>query len=526
MLGRQQLQKGLWYVIMGNSLLVNTTATHIRVALLQNDRPVEVLIEPHNLQGVIGNIYRGRVTRVLPGMQAAFVDIGLSRAAFLYVDDAIEKVSLPEDVTQSLMQKVPKPMRALGYRDAPKAQIENILKTGQQIMVQIRKAAVDDKGARVTRQINLPGHYLVLLPTMSHIGISHRIKSVAQRQRLQQLLEDKAFASLGFVVRTAAAEAAEAAIVEEAHALVALWQQIQKRTQTPQHKHLLYAEPDVVTRAVRDWIDPNLDAIICDRAEDTQRLRAMAGALCDAQVSTHAGLGDLFAEHGVDEAIENALGRRVYLKKGGFLVFDQTEALTVVDVNSGRFVGQRDLEETATALNLEAANEIARQLRLRNIGGIIVIDFVDMSQAANRSRVWQALADALQPDKARTALVSMSEIGLLQMTRKRTRQSLAQVLQESCAYCNGQGRVKKAIASAQDALRQAAQMLAQHTVPALQIVVEPSVATYINTHEQETLGLLEKTYRSRIDCIGQAGMHREKFDLRVCESESTSDSRG
>jgi ribonuclease G len=500
---------------MADALVINSTPSQVRVALMQAGKPVEVYVEPRAERGVVGNIYRGRVVRVLPGMQAAFVDIGLARTAFLYVDDAVPKVA--EEVAQKADPPPPSHVTGpRGFRAAPTARIEAVVKPGQDIVVQVQKEPMGHKGARVTCQISLPGRFVVFMPNAPHVGVSHRIAGAEDRLRLKTLLQPLAPAHGGFVARTAALQVDSATLADEARRLVAAWEGIVSQSETRGGGRLLYTELDLVMRAARELVDDNVTRVVIDAADDCARLRDFVGTFArtpGTQVELHSGPQGLFAHYGVEDAIAAALKRRVGLDSGGYLIFDQAEALTVIDVNSGRFVGKRNLEETMTALNLEAAAQVAYQLRLRNIGGIIIIDFIDMVHAHSRQAVLEALATALQQDKAKTTLVSMSEIGLVQMTRKRVRESLGHVLQEPCTYCNGQGTIKRAATVAHEALREVGQMLQQSHASQVTLRAEPAVAQHLTGASADELRQLETAYGSRITCVAQPNLHRENFEL-------------
>jgi ribonuclease G len=504
---------------MADALIIHSTPTQVRVALMQDKQPVEVYVEPQTERGVVGNIYRGKVVRVLPGMQAAFVEIGLSRTAFLYVDDAIAKPAHEPHALAELPPTRPSPGHVSGprgFRAAPTARIEDVLKAGQEIVVQVQKEPMGHKGARITCQVSLPGRFVVFMPFAPHVGVSHRIEAAEDRQRLKDLLAPLAPENAGFVARTAALQVSAEALCREAKALVATWHSILAQAQTKDGPRLLYAELDLVMRAARELVDAQVNRIVVDNAQDCARLREFVATFAIAgQTDVHmfSGPEGIFTHFGIEQAIEAALKRRVGLDSGGYLIFDQAEALTVIDVNSGRYVGKRSLEETMTALNLEAAHKVAEQLRLRNIGGIIIIDFIDMVQAHNRQAVLDALAQALQADKAKTTLVSMSEIGLVEMTRKRVRESLGHMLQEPCTYCHGQGAIKRATTVAHEALRALGQMLRQSHIARLTVRCEPEVATHLAQSERAELDRLEAHYGCSITCVGQPNLHRESFEL-------------
>jgi len=516
---------------MGSTLVINSSPTEVRVALLDDGTPVELHVERRADRGVVGNIYRGRVVRVLPGMQAAFVDIGIERTAFLYVNDALPRpitVDEPEPEVADGATEAPEPngtpgrgpngesRPGRGFRQAPAANIADVLKHGQDVLVQVQKEPLGQKGARVTRHVTLPGRHLVLMPFSDHIGVSHRITDDAERERLRAVLADGKPEGVGYIVRTAAEGLDEGTLKSEAQLLVRTWTDIEKRGSTGPAPRLVFEDFDLVLRAVRDFFTVNVEKMVCDdpgdhaRVLETMRTMNPDGA---TRVELYEGRVPIFDEYGIEVALERALDRRVWLKSGGYIVIDQAEALTAIDVNSGRFVGKSSLEDTITQINLEAVKEIAYQLRLRNIGGIIIIDFIDMAAAENREKVLTALADALARDKAKSIIVRMSEIGLVEMTRKRVRDSLGHVLTEDCPYCKARGFVKSEQTVANEILRAIARTLASS--PAARVLVNTSAAVVDHLYEAETAEIerIERVYQTMIIPVAREGFHREQYEI-------------
>jgi len=396
---------------MRNEIFVNVGPRETRVAVRESDKIVELHIERSNERGVVGGIYKGRVTRVLPGMQAAFVDIGLERAGFLYVGDyrsELDDADLDDENGGGRSRR----------RSGPPPQIEDVLQEGNEVVVQVSKEPLGTKGARITSRISIPGRHLVLMPWVSRVGVSRRIEGDRERRRLRAIVEKYRPSELGFIVRTVSHGVSEADIKADIDYLTNLWTEIQKRKEAIREvPALIHCEPSLHLRVLRDMASPR------------------------PRISYYSHPQPLFDAWKIENEIEEGLGRKVWLKSGGYLIFDQGEALTAVDVNTGRYTGGRgrNLEDTILKTNLEAVREIVHQLRFRNLGGLIILDLIDMESAANRDKVYRALAEALREDKAKVNILKISELGLIEMTRKRTRESLGQQLCDSCPTCEGKG---------------------------------------------------------------------------------------
>lgn len=509
---------------MGQSLVINRGPSETRVALLSNGVPVELFVERSRDRSVVGNVYRGKVVRVLPGMQAAFVEIGLERTAFLYVDDAItspvEQEGDPEDERGSrndVGQTGDSQSRGRGFRQAPQADISSLLKQGQTVLVQVQKEPMGSKGARLTRQITVPGRHLVYMPFNSHVGVSRRIEDPVERQRLKDSLSEFIGAEGGgYIVRTAADGVDGAKLAREARLVRQLWLDIQGREDGAQTPLLVYEDLDLVLRATRDLFTEDVESVIADSREDYERLTAFVESFAPEEVGKvkyHDPREPIFDHYGIEVEIERALERRVWLKSGGYIVIEQTEALTVVDVNSGRYVGKSSLEDTITQINLEAVKETVYQLRLRNIGGIVIIDFIDMAEASNREKVLGALEEALSADKAKTTVVRMSEIGLVELTRKRVRESLGQLLTEPCPYCKGRGFVKSEQTVANEVLRNIARHLCRESARTVLVNMDPGVADTLYSSESAQVEMLEELYDTRVIPVARDGYHRERYEI-------------
>ncbi len=410
---------------MSEEILINITPMESRVAVVENGVLQEVHVERTQRRGIVGNIYKGKVVRVLPGMQAAFVDIGLDRAAFIHASE----ISSRE-----------------GHAVEP---ISALVHEGQGLVVQVTKDPIGKKGARLTTQLSIPSRYLVYMPGTSHVGISLKIETEAERERLKRVVAEAMTAegidAGGFILRTAAENARAEEIVTDIRYLRRLWEQIDGQLKRVSAPAVIYEDLTLAMRTLRDLVTPNIEKIRIDSRETFQRASQFVGELMPEvadRVEHYPGERPIFDLYGVEDEIQKALDRKVMLKSGGYLIIDPAEAMTTIDVNTGAFVGHRTLEETIFKTNLEAATAIARQLRLRNIGGIIIIDFIDMEDEEHRRQVLRTLEKQLERDHAKTNIIGITELGLVQMTRKRTRESLEQVLCEPCVACQGRGKLK------------------------------------------------------------------------------------
>ncbi len=412
----------------GEEILINVTPQETRVAVVESGILQEVFVERVAKRGLVGNIYKGRVSRVLPGMQAAFVDIGLDRAAFLHASDI--QFSGGEEPAGECHQGVG---------------ISSLCCEGQELLVQVVKDPLGSKGARLTTNISLPSRYLVLIPKVECVGVSQRIASEAERMRLRDLVQQVPDRKGGIIVRTAAEGVSDVALHRDLEFLQRLWVSIFDRACTESASTILYEDLPLTMRCLRDLVGETVDRVLIDSRETHQRVCHFSEQLVPeivGRIEHYTGEYPLFDLHGVEGEIRKALERKVPLKSGGHLIIDQTEAMTTVDVNTGAFVGHRNFEETIFKTNLEAAATIARQLRLRNLGGIIIIDFIDMIEEDHKRQVLRALEKAMERDHAKSYIGGVSPLGLVEMTRKRTRESLAHILCEPCSHCHGRGFVK------------------------------------------------------------------------------------
>ncbi|WP_068964994.1 Rne/Rng family ribonuclease [Desulfosporosinus sp. BG] len=408
-------------------IVLQSQAKRLRAAVFEQGNLMDVFEEEGDSTHLVGNIYRGRVENVLPGMQAAFVDIGLDKNAFLYVSDAVLS-RFEED------EKVD---------PAAHVRIEHILKPRQELLVQIIKEPVGSKGARISVNLTLPGRYVVLLPQVSYIGVSRKIQDNDERARLRDLADNAKPEGMGVIIRTLAEGIAGEEIAEDIAQLVEIWRALQPRIPHVSMPGLVHKDVDLISRLVRDWMDQDVGRIIVDQDEVAQTLRKALREI-EHPAAKHILVvtgEDLFAKYGVDDEIRKTLRPKVWLKSGGYLIIQQTEALSVIDVNTGKYVGQRSLEETVLHTNLEAASEIARQLRLRNLGGIIIIDFIDMAAREDQQKVIEVLEKSCARDKTKSQVLGLTQLGLVEMTRKKVGQTLAVRYTLPCPTCDGSGRV-------------------------------------------------------------------------------------
>ena len=500
-------------------LLVESDPHEIRVAILENDRLAELFIERRERLGVVGNVYLGRVSRVLPGMQAAFVNIGLERDAFLYVDEVSDPVATfdemeDEDATpEDEPPPIAEPARAAENNDRS---IDQLLRTGQEIVVQVLKDALPNKGARVSTQITLPGRSLVLLPNVTHLGISRRIEDEEQRQGLREILEEIQPPGVGLIVRTAGANASRAEFESDLAYLTRLWDRIRGRTEKVAAPTLLHRDLDLALRVVRDDLSPEYSAILVDGEGTYERIVDFVDQVQPSlvgRVKLFQQDSALFERFAVDAEIEAALKTKVWLKSGGHIVIHPTEALVAIDVNTGRYVGRHNLEDTVLTTNLEAVAEIVRQIRLRNLGGIIVIDLIDMVEPVHREQVFEALELEMARDRAKHKVLSISEFGLVEITRKRSRPSLERLLTQPCPYCRGTGRIKSLSTIGLELRRQLLRQRQRFGDREILLRVHPDVAQALQRIEQPILRELERELRAEILLQSDPGLHHERFDI-------------
>jgi len=481
-------------------ILINVTPREVRAALVENGLLQEIVIERASRRGLISNIYNGRVSRVLPGMQAAFLDVGLERTAFLHASDIVSESAA-----------------ALGARNG-EPNIRDLVTEGGELLVQVLKDPLGTKGARLTTHITIPSRYLVMLPKGSGIGISARIEDEAERERLRGLMDSiiTTPTKAGYIVRTAAEGASLEALRADMLFLQKLWEAIEEAAAKAGPGELVYEDLALPLRVLRDLLGPEVERVRVDSAEEFKRMKDFAGRFMPhlaPKIELYSEDRPLFDLYGIEDEIDRALNRKVALKSGGYVIFDQTEAMTTIDVNTGAYVGHRNLEETIFRTNLEAAVVIARQLRLRNLGGIIIIDFIDMIEEEHRHQVLQALSARLANDHAKTQIMSVSPLGLVEMTRKRNRESLEHVLCQACPSCEGRGFVKSPETVCYEIFREIVRQHRQFDFQELLVLARPDVIERLLDEESASVAELEVLTGKPIRLQSEAMYAPDQFDV-------------
>ncbi|HJV54887.1 MAG TPA: Rne/Rng family ribonuclease [Methylomirabilota bacterium] len=510
---------------MGKRIVVNAGVTETRLAVQDGNLLTELYVERADRRSIVGNIYKGVVTNVLPGMQAAFVDIGLSKDAFLYAGDYTanlgqadhapdapdaEEESADEDVGDAEAEA------EAGPRREAVAPIEEMLRKGQEVLVQVSKEPLGTKGARVTSFVSIPGRYIVYMPQARHVGVSRRIHDDAERDRLRAIVKGLPPPPGGFIVRTVAEGKGDEDLVADIQFLSRLWSQVQARFESAKAPSLLHEEMDVTFRVVRDLFSPEVEEFLVDSEAAYQKCLDFATSLVPQlapRVKRWEKDAPIFEATGIERDIDKALRRRVWLKSGGYIVIDHTEALVAIDVNTGKYVGKRDFEETVLKINLEAVTEVVRQIRLRDLGGIIIIDFIDMERAEHRDQVFKALKKVLADDKARTNVLEISELGLVEMTRKRVRQSLQSLFCAPCPTCKGSGVVKSDATLAAEIFRKIQAGAHEGGLREVVVRVHPEMAHHLETTQREGLERLQALIGRKVVVQGVPSYHREQYEL-------------
>ena len=488
-------------------ILINTNPFEKRVAFVEQGRLVEFYVERGKDLGITGNIYKGKVVRVLPGMQSAFVEVGLQRTSFLHVSDIKEPFEDPDEEGDEEGDNSRR-------RHDPQTRIQDVVKEGQEIMVQAAKEPMGTKGARVTSYISLPGRYLVFMPTYDKVAISRRIGNERERRRLKDIVLGIKRPGQGFIIRTVCEGMPEEDIRADMEYLAALWDSIQRKKEQLPTPSALYEELDLTLRTIRDLFSKDIDRLVIDTREEFDRAAKFVEEFMPAlsgRLEFYEGEEDIFDAHGIEIEMTDALEKKIWLRSGGHIVIDQMEALTAVDVNTGKFVGKKNSDDTILRTNLEAVKEVVYQLRLRNIGGIIVIDFIDMSRTADREKVYSTLKESLRVDKARTNILKISELGIVEMTRKRVRESLVQSLCEPCPYCEGNGHVKARDTVIMDIYRELKRAL-KTSVKKITLYVSPHIAERLR-EDPSPIEDLERRFKKRISIKQEDGLHQERYEI-------------
>lgn len=488
---------------MVNEIIVDVSPMETRVALLEERELVELYIERPHHERLVGNIYRGKVSSVLPGMQAAFVDIGYEKNAFLYVADALPQKDYNETDEEEYAQ-------VRGYS------IEELLRPGQELTVQVIKEPMGTKGPRVTTHITLPGRHLVLLPNADYVGVSRRIEDDAERGKLKKIAEKLKPKNMGLIVRTASEGKSEEDFTNDLSFLLKLWEKIGQKEQKGSVPRCIHRDLNLIYRCVRDLFTWEVNKfVINDRQEYSKVLELveMISPALKMRVECFNKNYDIFDFYEIETKITRALSRKVWLKSGGYLIIDPTEALTVIDVNTGKYVGNRNLEDTVLKTNIEAAKEIAKQLRLRDVGGIIVIDFIDMNEQRHQQMVIDALKQALKRDRTKTTIVGMTGLGLIEMTRKKVRHGLATTMFCSCPYCEGTGRTLSPETQARALEKRISAYLNTTIAQATQVELHPSVAHILTEVEKDFIERMESTYHKRL--VIKASQEVKPDDMKI-----------
>jgi len=473
---------------VGSEIVVDVGIEETRVALLEDGELVELYLERPYPERLVGNIYRGKVKSVLPGMQAAFVDIGYEKNAFLYVGDAIPQREFSEEDEEE-------------YEISREHPIDEILKPGQEITVQVNKEPIGTKGPRVTTHITLPGRNLVLIPKADYIGISRRIENDAERSKLKAMAEEVKPKGMGLIVRTASEGKTAEDFKYDIDFLTKLWDTINQKERSGPVPRCLYKDFNLVYRTVRDLFSWDIDKFIINNRKEYSKVINLVNMISPAlksRVEYFSKDYDIFEYYQIESKITKALSRKIWLRCGGYLVIDQTEALTVIDVNTGKYIGGSNLEDTVLKTNIEAAKEIAKQLRLRDIGGIIIIDFIDMHEQEHQKMVLDTLKQALKRDRTKTTVVGMTGLGLIEMTRKKVRQELSSVMKIDCPHCDGTGKILSPESIARKAEKELISYLGRSESKAVEIEVHPSVGSVLTRHEGQIIPELESAFDKRI----------------------------
>ena len=515
---------------MPSKILINANLREIRVALLENNQLAELFIEHRANKGIVGNIYKGTVTKILPGMQVAFVDIGSDKAGFLCVGDIDVSDILVSDYNQTSKQELAGV--ALNEEEETEVSeqdqsiipikhsipIQSLLKEGQEVIVQVAKNPIGTKGARITTYITLPGRYLVYMPTIDHICVSRRIEDEGEKERLKTLISKIGNPGEGYIIRTAGQNCEKSDFEFDLSFLHRLWETLQKKAEETPPRNLLYEDLNLIFRSMRDLFTKEVSHMVVDSKSEYQNcLEFCKNYLPHVydKVELYQGPVPVFDHFGVEIEINRALDRKVWLKSGGYISIDQTEALIAIDVNTGKFVGHSDPEETILKTNLEAVKEVVYQLRLRNIGGIIIVDFIDMLKEESKEIIWNSLIQSLKEDRSRTKILKISELGLVEMTRKRVRESLAQTLCDSCFYCGGRGHIKSPTTISNEIIRAIQRICTDDHLNQknLTIEVHPSVYDLFFDEESSFLEEIEQEYGLEVKFLVSRELHQEKYNI-------------
>lgn len=495
---------------MKQEILITLDANEKQVAILQDGRLEEFYIERSSELRSFGNIYKGKVKSVVPGIGAAFVDLGTKKDGFLYVTDALKS---PLDLETEYGDTSPNPREA----DTRSKRIEDVLKVGQEVIVQVVKEPIRNKGPRLTTHFSIPARYLVMMPGAEKVGVSRRIEDRLERERIRKILsENNKPNGAGFIVRTAGEGKGTKEFQRDIRYLSGVWERIQREIHRREAPSLIHHEAGLVERVIRDYLTEENTTIVADHPELYQRARRFGQIYLPGQrvdIRFYRERAPLFEKYNIEKEIERTFQKNVPLKSGGYLVIEQTEGLVAIDVNTGKFTGRRNLEETVYQTNLEAAWEVARQLRLRDVGGIIIIDFIDMERADHRRNLFRTFKEAVRKDRAKTNLVQMSELGLVEMTRQRVRPSLESAVYDTCPYCEGKGMVKSATTMAIQTVKEIRKSIGTAHSKILNVYVHPRVEERLLHQEKKAVQSIERNSRSRIHIFSEPSLHLEDVNI-------------
>jgi ribonuclease G len=507
---------------MQKEMIVSSNGHETMVAILEDDLVAEIFVERERHRSVVGNVYKGRVGKVLPGMQSSFIDIGLERDGFLYVADVIDTMEEFDKLESDDDAKSGGSERRNDERDRPQQRIEDLLKEGQEIVVQVVKEPLGTKGARLTSHVTMPGRFLVFMPTVDHIGVSRKIESRDERGRLRGIVREFREAhgfTGGVIIRTAAAGRPKEDIVSDLEAFHRIWTEIRQRMDSSRAPAVLFQEQSIVSRLLRDLLTEDFQAIRIDNPREHQRVLELVERIMPSlapKVKLYDKPFPIFDEYGVQAEIDKALKSKVWLKSGGSIVINQTEALVAIDVNTGRYVGKKSsgrLEDTIVKTNLEAVKEIVRQIRLRDLGGIIVLDLIDMEEKKNRQKVLQAVEAELKKDRSPSKALQVSDFGLIIITRKRVKQSLERVLTEPCPYCSGTGVIKSSSTICYEILAEVRKIGPDLNGHRLLLRVNPDIARALKEEESAVLKDLRQSIGKDVTVKSDVHLHHEQFDV-------------
>jgi ribonuclease G len=497
---------------MPSEIIINVAREETRVAVLDRKILTDLYIDRVKQRDLVGNVYKGKILKVLPGLQAAFVDIGYEKAAFMHVSEFTGEPILEEPLAD-MDEKAPEISKPRRTASKP---IEDLLEEGQDLMVQVTKGPIGTKGSRVTAYISLPGRYLVFMPNVDHIGISRRIEKDEERLRLKQLMQKLRKPGSGYIVRTVSEGVSDDELRSDVEFLQASWEEILEKNRRSKAPALLHSDLDLVFRTVRDHFTKDVHSLWIDSKPEYEAIREFVGRFLPEllpRIHLYTKEEPIFDHFDLEAEIAKAMARKVWLKSGGHIVIDHTEAMTVIDVNTGRFVGKRDLEDTIVRTNLEAVKEIAYQIKLRSIGGIILIDFIDMERERNREKVFQALNDVLAHDKARTRVLRVSELGVVEMSRERVREDIYRALSEPCHYCEGRAYTKDPTTVCYELFRDIRRVGPAPDEAVIVIGAHPSVATVLADEEAASVAELERECRIKMIIKADPRLHIEQYDI-------------